>query len=256
LLRVTEQTGKRPAAAGGKIIALVGSDGSGKSTIAAELNRWLWGKIDARTVYLGSGDGSVGIFSSLRRAISRLVGLYRKARPKSVGVSAVGEGRHGPGKASGPKGWGLSIYGLLVMLLSLEIASNSLSKVLRAAEARRRGTLVIADRYPQTEFPGIYDGPRIQVERHDSFVRRLLSRIEFSRYRRIESTPPDVLIRLHVPVELALLRKPDHNPEAVKQKVAATPKLRFDGARIVDVDASKPLDQVMVSVKKAVWDSL
>jgi len=44
---------KKTVAAGGKIMALVGSDGSGKSTLCNDLIKWLTFKIDAHYFYLG-----------------------------------------------------------------------------------------------------------------------------------------------------------------------------------------------------------
>lgn len=47
----------RLAINGGLVVALVGPDGSGKSTLTKELYSWLSWKVDVLTIYFGSGDG-------------------------------------------------------------------------------------------------------------------------------------------------------------------------------------------------------
>ena len=46
------------------------------------------------------------------------------------------------------------------------------------------------------------------------------------------------------------------NLEIVKRKIDITEKITFNGANIISIDASQPLDAVMRSVKTAVWSSL
>jgi thymidylate kinase len=55
---------------------------------------------------------------------------------------------------------------------------------------------------------------------------------------------PTLVIRLNIDADTAFSRKPDHNLSLLKQKVQATSLLRFNNAKIIDVDASQPLERV------------
>ena len=59
---------------GGTMVAFVGSDGAGKSTLVKAMAKWLAPKMDVHVIYLGAGDGKTGWINSSRRAISKLVG--------------------------------------------------------------------------------------------------------------------------------------------------------------------------------------
>jgi thymidylate kinase len=63
---------------------------------------------------------------------------------------------------------------------------------------------------------------------------------------------PDLVLRLNVDLDTACARKPDHRRELLARKVEATPRLKFNGATIVDIDASKPLDDVLAAARAAV----
>jgi len=63
---------------------------------------------------------------------------------------------------------------------------------------------------------------------------------------------PDLVIKLNVDLDVACARKPDHRREQLSKKVAATPLLTFEGAQLVDIDANKPVDQVIAAAEKAI----
>jgi hypothetical protein len=67
---------------------------------------------------------------------------------------------------------------------------------------------------------------------------------------------PNLVIRLNVDVDTAFARKPDHNFNSLKQKVEATPKLRFGGAPIVDIDSRLPLEAVLSSARHAIAETM
>jgi hypothetical protein len=67
---------------------------------------------------------------------------------------------------------------------------------------------------------------------------------------------PDLVIRLNVDLDTACARKPDHRRELLRDKVAITPQLTFNGAPIVEIDSTQPLAQVLVEAKAAVAKTL
>lgn len=56
---------------------------------------------------------------------------------------------------------------------------------------------------------------------------------------------PTPVIRLEIDAGTALARKPDHAVDLRRAKVAAIPRLTFNGARIVNLDATMPYAEVL-----------
>ncbi|MDX1412985.1 MAG: hypothetical protein R3293_02280 [Candidatus Promineifilaceae bacterium] len=238
------QAGKR-LHSGGKIITVIGCDGSGKSTISRELRQWLSWKIDTHELYLGTGDGSIGLPFKLLKFLASRNG---RRRTKLQAVSSA-KMQSIPKKSV--------IRDLGSGFLGLSIANERFRKTLKANRMRINGGLVITDRYPQNQFIGIYDGPRINgTNGHNSRVREFFARREQAKYQSMTELVPDFVVKLHVPVEVALSRKPDHNVDQIRSKAQITRQLQFSGAEIIDINAAKPLDDVIKSVKKGVWESL
>src|SRR5699024_5811741 len=56
---------RKTTVSGGKIVCFIGVDGSGKSTLTKDLNKWLMkGKVENTKVYMGSGDGEKPLLST------------------------------------------------------------------------------------------------------------------------------------------------------------------------------------------------
>lgn len=243
-LRIPGQVGKR-LPTGGAIIAVIGCDGSGKSTLSSEVQRWLAWKIDTHKIYLGSGDGSVGLpIKFLRYLASSSTRMNEKSQATDQGA-----GKHG-----NPQKHILRELGSC--LLDLSIANERHQKMMKARQARLGGSILITDRYPQNQFMGIYDGPRVPRGNNDSRVRQFFARREAQKYQEIAAIAPDVVIKLHVPIEVALNRKPAHNIDQIQRKAEITHNLSFMGSKVIDIDASKSLAEVIKSAKKAIWESL
>ena len=134
----------------GALVAIIGSDGSGKSTVSGALDKWLRYKLDSHLVYMGSGDGRAGWLNGLRRKVS---GRLRSARRKGS--------RAGPPQAEAQSGFAARVYRLLDLLL-LRRKLRLLRRCRRLAEG---GSVILLDRYPQDQFAAISDGPRQQIGR-------------------------------------------------------------------------------------------
>lgn len=212
----------------GVLVAVIGADGAGKSTIAAELARWLAWKVDARTLYLGVGEGPGGLRVRTLRRLSRSA-----ARPGPALLRDVGAG-----------------------VLHNAMADERIAKLRRAARFRARGGVLLTDRFPQTQFPGIYDGPRTTRSDHDSVLRRAFARREAALYHEMAEMAPEVVIKLHVPPAVAIERKPGHDPRAIQRKCDLTVALQFPRSAVFDVDAARPLDEVLLDCKRLLWAHL
>lgn len=213
------------------LVAVVGCDGSGKSTLSGDLLAWLQPIRPAQTAYLGLHSGTMGNQIKAWPLIGRI--LERQLSKKAK--QARTKGAKIPGLPTA-----LVIYVLSLIRYRRWQAMMSL---------RRRGVMIVTDRYPQTDVPGFYDGPGLSAARAEGRAVQALARRERRLYDEMASVIPDLVIRLNVDLETAFARKPDHKYESLKAKVAVTPLLKFSGARIVDLSATSPYEEVLRSAK-------
>lgn len=210
----------------GLLIAVVGCDGSGKSTLTADLIKQYGHSRAVRTVYLGLGSGAIGN----RIAQLPVIGKYLE--------------NHLANKAKKTRTRGERIPGFGTALVAYLFSQLRLHRFKRMLALRASGLSILADRYPQVEVPGFYDGPLLSAARAAGPVVRWLAQRERQLYDWMASHPPDLVIRLVVDFPTAFARKPDHDPDLLQQKIAATGQIHFAHARLVEIDAGQPYDQV------------
>ena len=99
--------------------------------------------------------------------------------------------------------------------------------------------------------PGLHDGP-ILAGKADSPAIKAIQQRERALYAGMAIWQPTLVIRLYVDVDTVMARKPDHDRKLIEQKVATVPRLRFNGARIVDLDATMPYDEELALALAAV----
>ena len=208
------------------LVALVGCDGSGKTTLSTDLLKTFSQERQIELCYLGLGSGTLG--EKLKRL--PLVGnaLETKLAAKAKQARTKGE----------------KIPGLPTALVVYAFSLLRLRRFRHMLATRRAGLTVITDRYPQTDVPGFYDGPGLSAAKPGNWMVAALARRERRIYEWMASFKPDLVIRLVVDAETAFARKPDHKYELLQQKVAATAKLRFAGAVINDLDSRRPYGEV------------
>jgi thymidylate kinase len=213
------------------LIAVVGCDGSGKSTLAADLLAHVRRSRPAETVYLGLGSGTLG---------NRI-----KAWPL---VGPVLE-RFLTKKADRARDSSDRIPGLATAIVLYVYSLKRRRAFRRLLALRRRGVVVVTDRYPQVEVPGFYDGPGLSAARAEGWIVRRLAARERRIYEWMAGFVPTLVIRLNIDVETALARKPDHARALIERKVAATPKLSFNHAPLVDLSATMPYPQELAEAQ-------
>jgi thymidylate kinase len=221
------------------LIAIIGCDGSGKSTVSEEILNWVQGYGPAVAAHLGKQSGNIGraiaqlplIGSLLDKFIARKTDSTRAQREKKT-------------------------PGLLVALIIYAFSLRRLRRFKRMMAQRHQGLIIVTDRYPQLEFPGAYDGTGLSVTAPGNWFVRWLARRERVLYEWMTSYRPDLVIRLNVDLDTACARKPDHRRELLRDKVAITPQLTFNGAPIVEIDSTQPLAQVLAEAKAAVAKTL
>jgi thymidylate kinase len=216
------------------LIALVGPDGSGKSTLLDALVTHVAQRRPTRSGYLGLGSGQSG----KKIAQIPLIG----ARLRRVFDDKARQARD-------PQS---TIPGLLTALVLYRYSLKRQARFDQMMAARAAGITVITDRYPQIEVPGFYDGPGLSAARADTRLIRWLAARERQLYVRMASHRPNLVLRLNIDLATAMVRKPDHELALLQQKIAVTPLLRFNAAKIIDIDATRPFDRVLNDAIKAI----
>jgi hypothetical protein len=122
-------------------------------------------------------------------------------------------------------------------------------------ERRREGVTIVTDRYPQLDVPGLHDGPILAGKAPNEAIAALQQR-ERALYAGMAIWVPTLVVRLTVDADTVMARKPDHDRRLIEQKVATVPQLRFNGARIVDLDATMPYAEELALALAAVDETL
>lgn len=214
------------------VIAVVGCDGAGKSTLTADLHARLKDACAPQLLYLGQDSGNILRAILGWPLIGPAVGRYLVRRSQRAHADDAG-------KSASPD----AVTALVVYFLS----RWRRRKFRRMLALQRQGAILITDRYPQAEAPGFYfDGPGLAVTAGTAgrFVRWLAAR-EQRLYREMAAYVPALLIRLNIDAQTAHARKPDHKLSMLRDKVNVLPTLTFNGAAILDLDARAPYAQVL-----------
>jgi thymidylate kinase len=202
------------------LIAIIGADGAGKSTLAGDLAAEYARVRPTRHVYLGLGSGVLGVKIKAWPVIGPLLSpvLEKKAS-----------------RTRDPKD---RIPGPVSALVVYWFSRRRRRRFDAMMQLRREGVMVFTDRYPQTEVPGYYDGPGLSAARAEGWLVRWLAAREARSYAQMAAHRPTLVLRLAIDADTALARKPEHGRELVEQKIAVTRQLTFGGARIEEIDAT------------------
>ncbi len=231
----------RRAPGGGHVVAVIGVDGSGKSTVVATIREWLSQEIDVVPIYFGTGAGRPSFILWPFKLAVPLITPLLKTKPKGASHGKISD--RPPGR----------LYTLLLMIWATAVAIEKRIKLSAAHRGACRGLVVITDRYPQNEIAGFNEGPLMP---RLTGVPHWLRRFEATAYSLAQRLPPDIVIKLIVPPEVCAKREPDMDPAVIMQRIEAIPRLAFSGAHVVSIDAQQPLTDVIRAVKKEVWQIL
>jgi len=245
---------RRVSPRGGTVIVLLGSDGSGKSSLSKALVSWLGVKLDVMPIYFGSGDGTSSLVRLplvlARRLLAPALGSTEKA---TSGAGAASE----PSTSLRKRVRKAFRAGALVPW-ALALSLEKRSKMRRMVRARNRGMIVVCDRFAQADIPGFNDGPLLTHWQHSP--RRLCRAIaawEAKPHRETKFDPPDLVLKLNVTPEVALSRRPEMSLEEIRRRVQAVQSLRFPKpAKVVEIGTDVPIEEVTLSAKRLVWDQI
>jgi thymidylate kinase len=222
----------------GLLIAIVGGDGAGKTTIINDLYFWLSEKFETEKAHMGKPNWSWATFlirGTLK--IGTLLHLYRFE-------GDIYEEVHQP-------------HGYPWFLRSVCTARDRYLTYVQARRKASNGSLVLCDRYP---FPGFMtmDGPQCQRAilslRNASWLHHFLAHVEKSYYERISL--PDVLVVLRLMPEMAVERKQDESEISVYARSTEVWERDWTEKQAHAIDASLPREDVFAQCRDLLWAHL
>lgn len=221
------------------VIAVVGCDGSGKSTLTADLLNDLQSTRQTELIYLGQSSGNIALWI---KSLPLIGAPFERFLVKKA------ERSHEK-KTSAPD----NLTVLVVYLLS-QWRAHKFRRMLALA---RRGVTVITDRYPQAQVAGFhFDGCGLTATHQQSWLGAKLAAREQRLYQQMSQHLPALLIRLNIDAETAHARKPDHKLSTLHAKASTIPTLNFNGAHILDLSSLDPYTEVLSQAKRAVHQIL
>jgi len=243
--RIWGQRKKKTPASGGLTLALIGNDGSGKSTVLSELNQWLSWQLKVSHHYLGRNQHGTATWM--------IDMLYNLSRSTETVLKRLLGRRNTLSQLPGK---------LTRLLKAFRILSEDRDRLKRYRLGRReagQGFIVLFERYPLDRYSSLahtMDGPKIQ-QALDGQLPRLEKKLrawERETYRKIQ--PPDHIFILKVDPETARARKPDHGLEMIKEKDRALNSLSHEDLSVTEINGNAPLQSVLHTIKTQVWELL
>ncbi len=195
------------------VIALVGPEATGKSTLAYELQNWLAPLVNVRIVHVGKPPATwltypMHLILPLLKVLlpgcrtSRMKGYAPSAPPAATLCSEMA-----------PQMEKIRWSTLINAWWSLCVAWERRQLLKQSHKAALNNTFIICDRYASNR-PGLLDSARLTVNTEAKgwliSIYNRLARLEHNIYRQIP--PPDVVLQLSVSFETAILR----NRERIK----------------------------------------
>jgi thymidylate kinase len=241
--------------AGGAVIAFVGADATGKSTLVAETGRWLGDVFTISVVHTGKPPSSW-----LTLPVNILLRLARnQGAPSRTDLSKT---RTHAGDTGHSQHTSRGLSSLLYAFRSAALAWDRRRLAVKVRRCAANGEIVVCDRYP-SRVVGAMDSPRLQ----ENPLRKGLLTAIYNRLARLEARlyqqipPPDVVLRLRVSLETAKRRNRERNGQDgdvyLEARHRQSQEWHMPGTRYVyDIDTEQTLEATIGHVKEAIWESL
>jgi len=239
--RFTGAPPKRSFASGGLGMAIIGSDGAGKSSAISHLSSWLGKYVSVQNFHIGRPTPSIPT-----RVFGRATNLFQKLSNGSLRLPQ-------PGDATAEV-WPNRLA-WIPALLYLFLAKDRRRTVEHATRLAGRGVIVVCDRFPLAGL-GLMDSPRIMsmTNRNNRLYRRL-AEMEEQEYAKIKLM--DLTLLLLVEPATAAMRQPGDGEAYVLQRAEEVTSLAETKPQgITLIDANKPISAVHEELRRTVWATL
>lgn len=224
---------------GGLLIAFLGVDGSGKTTVTSEINKWLGWKFETSHMSLGIGRKKQTLSYKIRQ---KLKAFLKKGGGKQKTGKPVSLDFEKPIKVNGKN------YRKQRVLVRFAKAVHR--DIMRIHSYCLNGGIMVVDRYPQLQYFGIADGRKV----NPAFPK--LQKEEENYLKIAEEIQPDLVFKLVIPVELSKERRPEDSVEILQKKWEILHAVDYPKAKVIEVDATQPLDKELIFIKQKIWEML
>ncbi|UCE40561.1 MAG: hypothetical protein JSV17_14060 [Candidatus Aminicenantes bacterium] len=240
--RVFGSVPRRRLKNGGLLVAFVGGDGAGKTTLIDAISEWLSPPFPTAKFHLGKPPWSrTTTFTKGLMKAGRILGFppFKKAPFDSIT-------QENPG----------SFPGYPFLISAVCVARDRYLTYVKARRQADKGIFVICDRFPLLNIISM-DGPRIErmigTQKDNGFI-RLLRKLENRYYRSIAL--PDILFVLKADPETAVERKSDENEVSVRARSKEIWEKDWGGLAACIIDANQPKTKVLHMTKILLWASI
>ena len=218
---------------GGCTIAVIGVDGSGKTTMVDKVDKWLSWKLSVKHLYLGrvkrhEERHGRKYKNHVLQIINRLRLLFKKLQFRN-GVT------------------------LMINLQWLYYAYTRYKKFIRGRRLANEGYIVFFERFPLLEFHNMkepMDGPRLNPE-------TFLGKIENNLYNKIDL--PEVVIILDVSFDNVINRRQGQSEDVrnmLRNKIDAVTKLKSMDNDYYIINTEDGVENTLLELKNVIWNNV
>lgn len=235
---------KKRLITGGALVALVGGDGSGKTTAVDELYQCFSEKFDTTKVHLGKPNWSL-LTLGLRAThkLGRVVGLISN---QDFSVQSVVNNR-----VSGFPGY-------IWLLREVMTARDRYRVYIKARRLATNGWIVICDRFPLPQIRLMDSLQANHVIHHTTPNPRplvkLLLKLEAHYYQQMVA--PDTLIVLRLDPNIAVQRRSNEDMVWIRERSEEIWTVDWPKTEAYVVDSGRSKAEVLADIKTIVWSNL